>query len=106
MLTWYAEAPTVAIGESSLRQFLSRRVFTEIEEASSTLPTTCRPHQWRQMCRAGDLEKRWSSARGFDNPSVYGSAYTTLFSGMCRLLAANGYPRDVLRESFNFQESS
>lgn len=105
-LTWYAEAPTVSIREASLRKFLSRRIFMEIEEASSTLPTGCGTCQWRQMCRGGDLENRWSSARGFDNPSVYCSAYKTLFSGMCQLLAANGYPRDVLRERFDFQESS
>ena len=105
-LGWYSETPSVAISSASLRDFLSRDVFSTIERATSTLPTACRTCQWREVRRGGDLENRWSQERGFDNPSAYCSAYKRLYAGMCHDLAAQGYPLDVLRDRFEYEEAT
>jgi uncharacterized protein len=105
-LAWYSQTPTAALTEVSLRQFLSHAAFGTIEQVNATLPTACQSCQWKAMCRGGDLENRWSAARGFDNPSAYCSAYKTLFAGICRNLTAAGYPPEILRQRFDFQECS
>lgn len=105
-LAWYSQTPTAAISEVSLREFLSQRAFATIEQVSTTLPTACRSCQWRAVCRGGDIENRWSAARAFDNPSAYCAAYKTLLAGICRSLTARGYPSEILRERFDFQEYS
>src|SRR3546814_6671678 len=55
----------------SLRDFLGNPIFEEIETVSNTTPTACGECRWRDMCRGGDLENRFSAVNGFDNPSVY-----------------------------------
>jgi uncharacterized protein len=103
-LAWYQDSPFPSITSGTLREFLSHPVFMAIEEATSALPVQCQTCTWKRICRGGDLENRFSSERGFDNPSVYCSDYKFFFRNMCDLLVRNGFPeaiiQDRLSESF------
>jgi len=39
--------------------------------SSLTLANECERCEWRDVCGGGHIASRWSSLRGFDNPSVY-----------------------------------
>lgn len=95
-LEWYARSPVAAIADTSLREVLSHPIFGAIEEQMQRLPTECSDCEWRVACRGGDLENRYSHAKGFDNPSIYCDAYKTFYTQLCDLLVRNGYPADEL----------
>src|SRR3546814_8891534 len=60
-LDWYSGAPVHAMESHSLRGILGNPIFEEIETVSNTTPTACGECRWRDMCRGGDLEKRFRS---------------------------------------------
>jgi len=99
-LDWYADTPVYATETSTLRSFLADPIFPEIETISNGLPTACGACRWRQMCRGGDLENRFSKRNGFDNPSVYCDAYKVMFQHVCDELIVNGYPRELVAAKF------
>ena len=101
-LAWYTTAPLYSVHRSTLKEFLSDPVFTEIETASATLPTECESCTWKELCGGGDLENRFSAERRFDNPSVYCEAYKVLYRGLCDLLIENGYPQELVTERFGY----
>jgi uncharacterized protein len=99
-LSWYAGTPVYSTVTSTLRRFLGDPIFREIEETSNTLPGGCTECRWRQVCRGGDLENRFSTRNGFDNPSVYCDAYKVMFQDVCDELVRNGYPVDLVTTKF------
>jgi uncharacterized protein len=99
-LDWYSRAPIYKVADRTLRDFLSVPIFGEIEDICNTLPGGCAECRWRDMCRSGDLENRFSTSNGFDNPSVYCDAYKVLFAEVCDTLACNGYPPDLISAKF------
>jgi uncharacterized protein len=99
-LDWYADTPVYATATSTLRGFLGDPIFPEIEAISNGLPTACGDCRWRQMCRGGDLENRFSAKNGFDNPSVYCDAYKLMFQHVCDELVLNGYPGELVAAKF------
>jgi uncharacterized protein len=99
-LSWYARTPVYSTEKSTLRSFLADPIFREIEEASNALPGGCTECRWRHVCRGGDLENRFSSRNGFDNPSVYCGAYKVMFQDVCDELVRNGYPVDLITAKF------
>lgn len=99
-LAWYSAAPVYSTAESTLRQFLADPIFNEIECTSNALPTGCQDCRWRRVCRGGDLENRFSTRSGFNNPSVYCEGYKLMYQNACETLAGNGYPRELLNEKF------
>jgi uncharacterized protein len=92
-LSWYRNAPQCRIPDGSLQEYLLNGIFDEIEEASRSLSVKCQACKWKGICRGGDLENRYSSKNGFDNPSVYCDGYQSFFEGACNLLIENGYPK-------------
>src|SRR3546814_6341578 len=88
----------------SLRDFLGNPIFEEIETVSNTTPTACGECRWRDMCRGGDLENRFSAVNGFDNPSVYCDAYKGLYATVCKRLVEGGYPAHLVKEKFRSEE--
>jgi uncharacterized protein len=102
-LAWYSSAPVYSTGSSTLRQFLADPIFSEIEEIGTALPSGCASCRWRSICRGGDLENRFSTDKGFDNPSVYCDAYQLMYESACERLLENGYPPRLLREKFGLQ---
>lgn len=91
-LDWYRTVADFPIGAFSLPQVLADPVFERLEQEARTLPHDCQGCSWAGMCRGGDLENRYSRARGFDNASVYCDSYRHLYAGIADLLLANGYP--------------
>src|SRR3546814_8282834 len=85
----------------SLRDFLGNPIFEEIETVSNTTPTACGECRWRDMCRGGDLENRFSAVNGFDNPSVYCDAYKGLYATVCKRLVEGGYPAPLVKEKLD-----
>lgn len=99
-LDWYSEAPVRSMDTHSLRDFLDNPIFGEIEATSSRTPTGCGSCRWRDVCRGGDLENRFSAQNGFDNPSVYCDAYQGLYATVCERLVEGGYPAELITEKF------
>ena len=99
-LKWYSTAPVYAITSSTVREVLSDPVFLRIEELTRDLPRDCRSCRWREMCRGGDLENRYSCETGFDNPSVYCDTYKTFYVKLCELLQCQGYPAEEIDRRF------
>ena len=81
-----------------MRDYLNGPQFSAVDEALGTLPDGCVDCEWRQICRGGDLENRWSEANGFNNPSVYCSGLKLYYEHVVRYLYVNGYPREKLLE--------
>lgn len=99
-LSWYAGTPVYSTDKITLRGFLTDPIFQEVEETCSTLPGGCTECRWRDVCRGGDLENRFSMRNGFNNPSVYCDAYKVMFQYVCDELVRNGYPADVVTAKF------
>jgi uncharacterized protein len=99
-LDWYAAAPEFKIADTSLKGVLADKIFRLLDAETSRLPDACGQCTWRQLCRGGDLENRFSRARGFNNRSVYCETYKTLYAGMCNTLLENGYPTAELERRF------
>ncbi|MFC9767996.1 radical SAM protein [Rhodococcus jostii] len=99
-LSWYAGTPVHSTTHSTLRDFLGDPIFREIEDTSSALPSGCTACRWRQVCRGGDVENRFSMRNGFDNPSVYCDAYKVMYQQVCNELVRNGYPADLIAAKF------
>jgi uncharacterized protein len=91
-LGWFQQMPRRRVGDVSMLDYLRDGVFAEIERLVTTLSKTCQSCGWKRLCRGGDIENRYSSVNGFDNPSAYCEGYKLFFSGMHELLLANGYP--------------
>lgn len=100
-LSWYTRTPVYHADKTTLRSFLADPIFQEVETTGNTLPDGCSPCRWRQVCRGGDLENRFSTRNGFDNPSVYCDAYKVMFQFVCDELVRNGYPADLVAEKFD-----
>lgn len=102
-LSWYGRAPVHSTSDGSLRKFLGEPIFREIDETQNSLPSGCADCRWRQVCRGGDFENRFSARNGFDNPSVYCSAYQIFYQHVCDTLIDNGYPRQLMMSKFEPQ---
>ncbi len=96
-LSWYHGTPACSIHDSSLREFMRNSIFDDIEHAMMSLSPKCRRCEWKRICRGGDLENRYSTKNGFDNPSVYCEGYLWFFKNACDLLVANGYPAERIQ---------
>ena len=99
-LEWYKNAPVYWTERSTLREFLADPIFCEIEATSNALPSGCQGCRWQHICRGGDLENRFSTERGFDNPSVYCDAYKVMYEEVCAALVRSGYPADLIATKF------
>lgn len=55
-------------------------VWREAFEASTTLCETCQKCEYLDACGGGHLAQRWSTARRFDNPSVYCESWKRIFA--------------------------
>ena len=99
-LAWYQRTPVYSVTEHTLREFLADPIFSDIEQISASLPTGCRDCRWREVCRGGDIENRFSLSDGFDHPSVYCEAYKVMYQAVCDELTANGYPLELIADKF------
>ncbi|MDQ0466224.1 uncharacterized protein QO010_004017 [Caulobacter ginsengisoli] len=92
--SWRQSMPTTSVSDTTLRDWLSQPIFRNIEGAFASLPDGCRGCTWANMCGGGDLENRYSSERGLNNPSIYCNGLQTYYERVVRYLARNQYPLD------------
>lgn len=99
-LDWYSKIPDFHVSNFSLKEVLSSSIFQSIELETNKLPDDCTTCRWKDICRGGDLENRFSVKSGFNNSSIYCEAYKTLYSGVCTSLVDNGYPKHEISNRF------
>lgn len=97
-LAWYHKTPGCSIHATSLADFMANSIFDDIEQATMSLSAKCRRCEWQRICRGGDLENRYSTKNGFDNPSVYCDGYLWFFKNARDLLVTNGYPDERIQQ--------
>jgi len=81
---------------TTMRQWLGSPFFSDLFSAVTTLPSQCMECSWKNICRGGDIENRFSIADSFDRNSVFCSALDQSYSHMVDYLLAHGYPPDRL----------
>ena len=99
-LSWYENTPLRSLDAATLRDFLAEPIYPRIEEVINSIPSICQPCRWRDICRGGDIENRFSAENEFDNASIYCDTYKTFYSEVCRVLLSNGYPIELLSMKF------
>ena len=95
---WRNSAPKVPVQDISLKNYLELPVFDQIDEIYRATPNACKSCVWRNICNGGDIENRYSTSRGFDNPSVYCDGLKMFYRRMIKFLRVNGYPAEIVRD--------
>jgi|CXWL01.1.fsa_nt_gi uncharacterized protein len=94
---WRQSAPKANIAETSLAEHLRLPVFEVIYGAMGEVPDACKECIWLGVCGGGDLENRYGSGNGFNNPSVFCEGLQMFYEHAVKYLIANGYPREEIR---------
>ena len=89
-VSWFRSQQKFNVKSSSFRQWMSQPIMAEIEKAYRTLPDGCQSCRYRDICRGGELEHRFKSGSGFNNPSVYCSSLQQLFAFVGAALQEGG----------------
>lgn len=84
------------VGSATLEDVLGGEVWSDIRQACESVPVECEGCAWQYICRGGPLNTRFSRERGFDNASIYCSAYQSLYTEIARTLAASGVSWDAM----------
>lgn len=67
-------------------------LWDELYSAEDALPTQCQACLWKNVCRGGAKQHRFSLRRGFDNASLYCHALQSLYGFLAAELVRGGYP--------------
>lgn len=93
---WRGSVPPGSIHSDTLQDWLSSAAYEELHGYYEQVPGGCSDCVWRNVCGGGDLENRYSSSRGFDNPSVFCEGLKIFYLHVSRYLVRHGYPVDEL----------
>lgn len=74
-----------------------RDEWQELERVQMNLPTPCQQCEWKNVCRGGNYQSRYSEKNGFDNPSVYCSALKRYYGHVAKHIVAAGFPAEEIR---------
>jgi uncharacterized protein len=99
--SWRNSAPAANILDVTLREYLRQPFFDELYAASRSIPDECRLCEWQRLCRGGDLENRFSSSRGFNNPSIFCEGLKTFYEHAARFLVENGFPVSLIKNTLS-----
>jgi uncharacterized protein len=97
-LKWRMSQGTYSIEDITLYKYLSLPVFDEISDSYSNLPKKCSECTWVKLCGGGDLENRYKSGNGFNQPSVFCEGLQAYYEHVVTYLYKNGYPKEILLE--------
>lgn len=75
---WFASQAPFSVERGTLEDWLSQPRVRQILDASASVPTGCRSCRHARACGGGEVAHRYSSDRGFDNPSAYCTVLTLL----------------------------
>lgn len=93
---WRERMPAGSIFADTLADWLWSEAYCELDGHYERLPGGCTECVWRNVCRGGDLENRYSRERSFDNPSIFCEGLKLFYLHVTRHLARNGYPVDEI----------
>lgn len=77
---------------TTLEDFLSIPIFSELNEAFINIPFPCQSCCWEKVCAGGSIVNRFSQTGRFNNPSIYCSGLKILFSEIFKYLIESGIP--------------
>ena len=102
---WRGRFESVPVAKTTLRDWLNGPQYVELDSVYSTTPTECVDCTWRAICNGGDIENRYSLARGFDNASVYCDGLKLFYSHVIQRLYEDGYPKDGILDRLTVEAS-
>jgi uncharacterized protein len=96
--SWREAAPRGSIFVDTLADWLASPPYEELAGYYGSVPSGCSDCVWRHVCGGGDLENRYSTERGFDNPSIFCEGLKLFYLHVTRYLVRHGYPVDEIFE--------
>ncbi len=84
------------VGSTTLSDLGQSETWLEVSHAQEKLPTACQSCIWRNICRSGSPQHRYSEERGFDNPSIYCRSLKRVYSYVTSQLIAGGVPLESI----------
>ncbi|EQD49129.1 radical SAM domain containing protein, partial [mine drainage metagenome] len=98
-LQWRQKQQTYSVFSDRLSDFVNDRGIREMEASRVRLPQQCIKCKWVKLCGGGSLENRFSTKRGFDNPSIYCAGLMRFFDYITNFIQENGYPRETIESA-------
>lgn len=95
---WRDKAAKGSVFADRMSSWLWNDDYMVLDREYGRIPSACGECVWRNVCGGGDLENRYSSERGFDNPSVYCEGLKLFYLHITKYLARSGYPVDEIFE--------
>jgi uncharacterized protein len=74
----------ITVFNSDLDRTLRSPAWKAVAQAESSLCDTCMQCEWRNVCRGGSPQHRYSRNNGFDNPSVFCEGLKSYFTVLAR----------------------
>ncbi len=74
---------------TSLADYLQQPIFTQLKNASISLPHVCTVCEWQPVCNGGSLVNRYHQDNHFDNPSIYCSGLKEYYEKIADYLKQN-----------------
>lgn len=93
---WRDKAPVSSIFHCEMKDYLKHEIFDEMFSLIENSPSQCASCKWENICHGGDLENRWSTKRGFDNPSVFCDGLQMFYEHVTAYLVNHGYPQEYI----------
>lgn len=98
---WRGHIKSAHVTKTTLRKWLDQPLYRELDDIYANTPTACKSCMWRTICNGGDVENRFSSENGFDNPSVYCEGLKVFYAHVVRRLYEGGYPKSGIADRLN-----
>jgi uncharacterized protein len=95
---WRNRLAKFNVADTTLKDYLEQDFFDTISSVRNQMPAQCDQCAWKKLCRGGDIENRFSSINGFDNPSIYCAALKKFYTYVVKHLVENGYPIEKIEE--------
>lgn len=97
---------TASVTNTRLVDYLNSPTIADLTAAEHALPTDCRDCCWQNHCKGGGFygrfSNRYSTARGFNNPTALCGALKLFYAHVAAYLLRTGLPYDTLVDSLDF----
>jgi len=78
------------VNNTTLNDFIKLPIFEEIKNIRKIIPDECLPCQWVKICNGGFSITRYSAENGFNNPSIYCSAFKKIYMHIATYMITHG----------------
>jgi uncharacterized protein len=86
------------VAKNTLNDLAQSSTWLEVSRAQEILPEACQSCVWKNVCRSGNPQHRFSEARGFDNPSIYCKSLKRVYSYVTNNLIQGGVPLEKIEQ--------